>query len=97
MVDRPPQPRPSFVITITPLTFSVVHIVNHVFFAIGIDGDQLPGPRVTPWCIICGLNGIACQLDGIALDINRDCDLTTGRSVKLASSEHVLSFLGVMK
>ena len=73
--------------------------MNNVLLVISIDGSQLPALRVTSRRIICGLDCVTCQLDGLSLDFDRNCDRTVGATlgVKLASPELVFGFLGVVK
>ena len=73
--------------------------MNNVLLVISIDGSQLPALRVTSRRIICGLDCVTCQLDGLSFDFDRNCDRTAGAalSVKLACPKLALGFLGVMK
>ena len=73
MVDGPPLPRPSTVIT-PPKRILFVNVVNDVLPAISIDSNQLPNHRVTSRTIISGLDCVTLQLDRISIDFNRDCD-----------------------
>ena len=99
MVDRPPLPLPSTVGISTPLWIIFTNAMNLVLLSNIINGNQHPALRVTSRAIICRLDSVTCQLDGLSIDFDRNCDRTAGAalSVKLACPKLALGFLGVMK